>query len=390
MPVIRGRISVAARTAATVAGREPAERQDDRDEREARARRERAGGRGGGRSHATKETPCGLRSVQPAVGPGPRTDASDSNRCSILTSPQQPALDRSDAVAPTPYAELHCHTNFSFLDGASPADDLVERAVELGLTGLAVTDHPGLYGAVRFVGAAEAAGPPPGHRDRDRAARRGRRRPGSGRRRRARRRAGDGDRSTAGPRPRGTDAAAGRVPSRACRPGRGRERARLPGHREPVEGGPARRSASGQRGPHLVLLARDATGYRSLCRLDLAGEPRRHQGRAALHPGAARRAHRGARRAVGLPRRGDRAPAAGGRSRRGAGAWRSGTRGCSGAATAPASSGFFIELSHHLLPDDDWLVAGVGAPGRRARACRSSSPTTSTTPGPRTASCRTC
>ncbi|MDO8485575.1 MAG: PHP domain-containing protein, partial [Candidatus Limnocylindrales bacterium] len=58
----------------------------------------------------------------------------------------------------TPYAELHCHTNFSFLDGASAADDLVERAVELGLTGLAVTDHAGLYGAVRFVSAAEAVG----------------------------------------------------------------------------------------------------------------------------------------------------------------------------------------------------------------------------------------
>ncbi len=61
-------------------------------------------------------------------------------------------------MAPTPYAELHCHTNFSFLDGASAPDDLVERAVELGLTGLAVTDHNGLYGAVRFVSAAEAAG----------------------------------------------------------------------------------------------------------------------------------------------------------------------------------------------------------------------------------------
>ena len=61
-------------------------------------------------------------------------------------------------MAQTPYAELHCHTNFSFLDGASPPDDLVERAVELGLTGLAVTDHDGLYGAVRFVSAAEAAG----------------------------------------------------------------------------------------------------------------------------------------------------------------------------------------------------------------------------------------
>src|SRR6188474_3525654 len=62
------------------------------------------------------------------------------------------------AVSVVRYAELHCHSNFSFLDGASPSDDLVERAVALGLTGLAVTDHNGLYGAVRFVSAAEAAG----------------------------------------------------------------------------------------------------------------------------------------------------------------------------------------------------------------------------------------
>ena len=39
------------------------------------------------------------------------------------------------------YAELHCHTHFSFLDGASPPDELAERAAELGLSGLAVTDH---------------------------------------------------------------------------------------------------------------------------------------------------------------------------------------------------------------------------------------------------------
>ena len=58
----------------------------------------------------------------------------------------------------TRYAELHAHSHFSFLDGASPPDDLVARAVALGLAGLAVTDHQGLYGAVRFVTAAEAAG----------------------------------------------------------------------------------------------------------------------------------------------------------------------------------------------------------------------------------------
>ena len=58
----------------------------------------------------------------------------------------------------TPYAELHCHSNFSFLDGASPVEDLVARAVELGLSGLAITDHGGLYGVVRFATEAEAAG----------------------------------------------------------------------------------------------------------------------------------------------------------------------------------------------------------------------------------------
>ncbi len=52
------------------------------------------------------------------------------------------------------YAELHCHTNFSFLDGASHPEELVEEAARLGLTGLAVTDHDGFYGVVRFALAA--------------------------------------------------------------------------------------------------------------------------------------------------------------------------------------------------------------------------------------------
>ena len=56
------------------------------------------------------------------------------------------------------FAELHCHSNFSFLDGASTPDELVDRAVALGLTGLAITDHQGLYGVVRFATAAAEAG----------------------------------------------------------------------------------------------------------------------------------------------------------------------------------------------------------------------------------------
>ena len=53
-----------------------------------------------------------------------------------------------DAV---PYAELHCHSSYSFLDGASEPSALVEEAVRLGLTALAITDHDGFYGAVRFA-----------------------------------------------------------------------------------------------------------------------------------------------------------------------------------------------------------------------------------------------
>ena len=59
------------------------------------------------------------------------------------------------------YAELHCHSNFSLLDGASHPEELVARAAELGLPALALTDHDAVYGAVRFIQAAEAAGVQP-------------------------------------------------------------------------------------------------------------------------------------------------------------------------------------------------------------------------------------
>ncbi len=58
------------------------------------------------------------------------------------------------------YAELHAHSNFSFLDGASHPEELAAEAVRLGLSGLALTDHNGLYGVVRFAEAARAFGLP--------------------------------------------------------------------------------------------------------------------------------------------------------------------------------------------------------------------------------------
>jgi len=248
------------------------------------------------------------------------------------------------------YAELHCHTNFSFLDGASPPDDLVERAVELGLTGLAVTDHDGLYGVVRFVSAAESVGihpivgveielldpavPDP-----------------AGivvpvrRRRRARR----GD-AAASPLP-ATDAG---LPARP-RP----DRARLPGHRDAVKED-LRGIGDRQRGPHLVLLARSPTGYRSLCRLvskaNLAGTKRMPRFTHALLA-----EHTEAVVALSGCRDGELARRLRVGDREGARAAAERYATLFGRGDGPATSGFFVELSHHLLPDDDWLVSEMTA-----------------------------
>ena len=58
------------------------------------------------------------------------------------------------------YAELHAHSHFSFLDGASSPEDMVEQAARLGLGAISLVDHDGLPGAVRFAKAAGEAGIP--------------------------------------------------------------------------------------------------------------------------------------------------------------------------------------------------------------------------------------
>ncbi len=237
------------------------------------------------------------------------------------------------------FAELHCHTDFSFLDGASSADDLVERAVELGLSGLAVTDHQGLYGTVRFSAAAREAGL----------------------------------HAVVGMEVELVDAAAVDlhaivVPSKQPKgrsrqaptvhvpePGAGEPvravvtRRRPPDHREP-----RREDLRGVRprelGPHLTLLAQDQAGYASLCRLASAahlagskGVPRfshelleQHRDGLVILTGC---------RHGELSRRllaGDREGAARALTRLGA---------------IAAHDRLYVELQHHLLPDDDWLVA---------------------------------
>ena len=88
---------------------------------------------------------------------GPEADGGDSP----AWSRKRPRYEPPPLVEPAervPYAELHCHSNFSFLDGASHPEELVEEAARLGLEALALTDHDGMYGVVRFAEAAAEVG----------------------------------------------------------------------------------------------------------------------------------------------------------------------------------------------------------------------------------------
>ncbi|MBT8160306.1 MULTISPECIES: error-prone DNA polymerase [Arthrobacter] len=106
-----------------------------------------------------ESTLSGRRKPNPGKGKG---DGGDSPAWSRKRGPyQRPPLDPAQAAAKAstavvPYAELHAHSNYSFLDGSSSPEQLVEEAVRLGLHALALTDHDGFYGIVRMAEAAEA------------------------------------------------------------------------------------------------------------------------------------------------------------------------------------------------------------------------------------------
>jgi error-prone DNA polymerase len=94
--------------------------------------------------------------------PEPNGDGGDSpawtHRRARYTAPSgvgpPGGSDHAGGELRVPYAELHCHSNFSFLDGASHPEELVESAALLGLDAIAITDHDGMYGVVRFAEAA--------------------------------------------------------------------------------------------------------------------------------------------------------------------------------------------------------------------------------------------
>ncbi len=95
------------------------------------------------------------RTLSDRPAPPPGADGGDSPAWSHKRAPYEPTKVLPPAGRVVPYAELHSHSNFSFLDGASPPEELIEEASRLGLHGLAITDHDGFYGVVRMAEAAE-------------------------------------------------------------------------------------------------------------------------------------------------------------------------------------------------------------------------------------------
>ncbi|HET6819791.1 MAG TPA: PHP domain-containing protein [Candidatus Limnocylindria bacterium] len=236
---------------------------------------------------------------------------------------------------PDDYCELHAHSNFSFLDGASHPEELVGRAALLSMPAVAVTDHAGLYAAVRLWKAA-------------------------------------GQTRTDAAREAGLAPVTALIGLELAIPRDERElRLARRGRKlnDPLRGDQASRGWPGEfhagpiPGDHLVVLARDGAGYAALSRLvsrgHLAGEKQFPVFEAALVEEAldAGRGHllglSGCRNGE-VPRRllaGDPDTALAAAER-----W---------ASHFPAGD-FAVELSHHLEPDDDWLVAQLVALAERA------------------------
>jgi DNA polymerase III alpha subunit len=236
---------------------------------------------------------------------------------------------------PDDYCELHAHSNFSFLDGASHPEELIGRAAQLGMPALAITDHAGLYAAVRLWKAAAQTR---------------------------------------------TDAAreAGLTPVTAIvglelAIPRDERELRL-AHRgrklnDPLRGEKASRGWPGEHhagpipGDHLVLLARDGAGYAALSRLasrgHLSGEKQFPVFERPMVEDALREA-RG--HLVGLS--GCRNGEVPGRLL--AGDHQEALTAAQRWASHFPDGDFGIELSNHLQPDDDWLVAQLAELAQRA------------------------
>jgi len=233
-------------------------------------------------------------------------------------------------VAPDAYCELHVHSNFSFLDGANHPEDLVARAATIGMPALALTDHAGLYAAVRLWKAAEQT------------------RTNEGR--------------AAGLSPvqpiLGVELAIPRDERELRAARRGRRMALPLRGPKASRGWPGEHHAGPAPGDHLILLARDPDGYAALSRLVSAGHLAGEKAFPVFEAAAVEAALDDAKgHLIGLsgcrngeiPRRvlaGERAAA-----RAAAERW----------ARCFPDGNFCVELSHHMLPDDDWLVSELAS-----------------------------
>ena len=95
---------------------------------------------------------------QVSVGPGGSDGRSRYQGPKDASSAQGPGSGPLLRQSSVDWAELHVHSQFSFLDGASDPEELVAAGAAAGLSSLALTDHNGLYGAVRFAHVAAEVG----------------------------------------------------------------------------------------------------------------------------------------------------------------------------------------------------------------------------------------
>jgi error-prone DNA polymerase len=95
---------------------------------------------------------------RPGTAPPIGADGGDSPGWSLKRKAYRAPSDLRVPESAVPYAELHAHSSFSFLDGASMPESLTEEASRLGLHALALTDHDGFYGTARMAEAAAELG----------------------------------------------------------------------------------------------------------------------------------------------------------------------------------------------------------------------------------------
>src|SRR5215472_8689669 len=87
--------------------------------------------------------------ARPAADGGQRADGGQA-----AEPPPRPVTRLPTSRDGPEWAELHCHSSYSFLDGASAPAELIAEAARHGLTALAITDHDGMYGVPQFAQAA--------------------------------------------------------------------------------------------------------------------------------------------------------------------------------------------------------------------------------------------